>query len=176
MGFNGSRTFSRKQNACYKRYVNLNYSDKNQPCLNILKVLPVTNIMPHIHLSDYDSFVLLLRPDQPDMYNLTPPTTSTNTHQYIPIITNYYQLLKPTKLAMVVTWSARSPVQLPRAVPNRSKSRAVAPLHYNYHITRWTTACFLYDAVMLLWLLLSAFQLLQSLIWPCLALEKTRKA
>ena len=122
--------FSRKQNACYKHCVNLNYSDKNHPCLNNLKVLPVTNIMPQIHFSDYDSFVLLLWPDQPDRYNLTPPTTGTNTH--LSVITNYYlhQLLTPTKLVMVVTWSARSPVQLPRAVPSRSKSRAVAPLHY----------------------------------------------
>ena len=29
--------------------------------------------------------------DQPDRYDLTPPTTGTNTHLSIPIITNYYQ-------------------------------------------------------------------------------------
>ena len=51
--------------------------------------MPVTNIMPQIHFSDYDSFVLLLGPDQPDRYNLTPPPTGTNTH--LSVITNYYQ-------------------------------------------------------------------------------------
>ena len=50
--------------------------------------MPVTNIMPHIHFSDYDSFVLLLWPDQPDRYNLTPPPTGANTH--FSVITNYY--------------------------------------------------------------------------------------
>ena len=73
---------------------------------------------------------------------------------------------------MVVTWSARSPVQLPRAVPNRSKSRAVAPLHYNYHITDGQLLVFYMMLFMFHWLLLSAFQLLLSLILPSLGENK----
>ena len=76
--------------------------------------MPVTNIMPQIHFSDYDSFVLLLWPDQPDRYNLTPPTTGTNTH--LSVITNYY-------LPIVNTYQAGNGCDLIGAVASAVASR-----------------------------------------------------